>query len=164
MTETYVFDSSSPLARHLLALNPNISNVRLQKTLYFMFALYGATYGQTDEIERVDAYPTRLFPASYSAWEFGPVEERLHNLVRKNQLMPRQWAPAKTADNPIYDFINDVYEMTNRMSDFELIERSLRDQAWKDARESQQGVEAPRPVLDNKQLINEYAKDLNAVQ
>lgn len=164
MTKTYVFDSSSPLARHLLALNPNISNVRLQKTLYFMFTLYGATYGQTDEAGHVDTYPTRLFPASYSAWDFGPVEERLHNLVRKNQLMPRQWTPAKTADDPIYDFINEVYEVTEAMSDFELIERSLRDQAWKDAHESRQGIKAPRPVLENKQLINEYANDLDAVQ
>ncbi|MEI2422488.1 hypothetical protein V6O07_19575, partial [Arthrospira platensis SPKY2] len=64
----YLFEDVKILINYLLFLNPEISPLRLQKTLYFMYAYYAATYGRlNDAEEKVSvyeggfSYPPELF-------------------------------------------------------------------------------------------------------
>lgn len=58
----------------------NISPLRLQKTLYFLFAYYGASYGQLSKSKEYKVtqneslnLPEYLFDAQFEAWQYGPV-------------------------------------------------------------------------------------------
>ena len=44
----YFFENVNDLIKMIYASNQNISVIRLQKALYFLFAYYGATYGSLE--------------------------------------------------------------------------------------------------------------------
>lgn len=75
---SYVFQNKADLVNHLLAKLEKPSCIKIQKTLYLLFAYYGATYGQltadpSNELETVN-YPTYLFEPNFEAWCYGPVD------------------------------------------------------------------------------------------
>lgn len=78
----YFFENIKDLIGHLKSLNPDMGPIRLQKTLYFLFAFYGATYGsignenneeKNELLSEVDSdsYPKQLFADDFEAWQFG---------------------------------------------------------------------------------------------
>lgn len=79
MNEQYVFPEKNKLVKYLYSKLDNPTQIKVQKTLYLLYAFYGATYGRlasnTEETEFEDQnYPKELFPAKFEAWRYGPVE------------------------------------------------------------------------------------------
>ncbi len=65
--------------------------LRLQKTLYFIFAFYGATLGQLNSENEGDSkfegssdYPKYLFKENFEAWQYGPVLRSIYQANKYN--------------------------------------------------------------------------------
>ena len=134
------FDSVTTLAKHLKSKNETISPLRLQKTLYFLFAFYGASYGLlSNENEREGSfegsieYPKYLFNEDFEAWTYGPVIKDVYRLNKDGSLDPEQWTPTDEQGKAVESLIETVCEQLDKMGDFALVERSHEDTAWTDA-------------------------------
>lgn len=111
-----------------------ISPIKLQKTLYFLFAYYIKEKAQlmnsynTGEIERLDL-PKYLFPANFEAWAYGPVDIDVYRDDYSNDI--------KDEDLSIYEmnfvdsFIEDYGKSIMAVKDFQLVRLSHEDSAWK---------------------------------
>jgi uncharacterized phage-associated protein len=153
-----VFNSAVPVANFLYKLNPDISPIKLQKALYFLFAYHGGIYYNQDnegESEGVKK-PKTLFNAEFEAWKYGPVIREIYHL-NKDGLLGSQEAIEKSEalfkNHPEeMQFIDDLFKQINSVSDFSLVERSHRDKVWEENYESEQEIK----YMDKESIIQEY--------
>ncbi|RPK28790.1 Panacea domain-containing protein [Paenibacillus xylanexedens] len=146
------------IAFYLNHLKKEISPIKLQKSLYFLFAYHGATYGhevgegvsEGSNISSID-----LFNAKFEAWKFGPVIREVYFKDKDNEYTDERKileAVEQVSFEPeIKNFIDDLFSQIDSVSDFQLVERSHQDNAWKNAYQVAQSTE-----IDNDYLINEY--------
>ena len=82
--KSVVFEDKDFLVQFLYKLFEKPSRIKIQKTLYLLYAFYGATYGnlnlnEDEENEFVGQnYPKYLFDANFEAWRYGPVEKEVY--------------------------------------------------------------------------------------
>ena len=70
----------------------NISPLKLQKSLYLLFAIWGGNAAIINEdidkgkgtIELTDKVPTLLFDAKFEAWKYGPVDIEVYTRYNYN--------------------------------------------------------------------------------
>ena len=89
----YFFSNTGELLSYLEAKLDNPTPLKIQKSLYFLWAFYAATYGSIDyshksEFSQTDKYPLRLFPASFKAWQYGPVLNKIYTEDKDNSITP----------------------------------------------------------------------------
>ena len=113
--------------------NKKISPVRLQKTLYFCFAYWGSfvrkgkTLQDSDKQEiDVTNYDEYLFNARFEAWIYGPVIPEVYH----EQNIERYYKENLIKDEFVMEYIDDLLEDINSVSDFRLVDISHKDQAW----------------------------------
>ncbi|WP_339198607.1 type II toxin-antitoxin system antitoxin SocA domain-containing protein [Paenibacillus sp. FSL P4-0176] len=128
---------------YLLQLKPNMSPIKLHKSLYFLFAYYASIH---EEI---------LFKADFEAWKFGPVIQDVYTKYCDHYYLEQSRMNQSIQlvnNNPeIKHFIDDLFSQIDSVSDFTLVERSHQDEAWKKAYRLAQPT-----VIDNDELIQEY--------
>lgn len=153
-----VLDSPITVANYLFHLQPDISPIKLQKALYFLFAYYGGFYSSTSvegESEGV-SNPSILFEAKFEAWKYGPVIREIYHLNKEGTLgQPEEVQKAVVALNECNEaksFMDDLFFQINSVSDFSLVERSHQDDAWKVAFDSDETYK----YMDNLAIIAEY--------
>lgn len=82
-----VFQDKDFLVNFLYKLLENPTQIKVQKTLYLLFAFYGATYGNIKKEEDNEFskqnYPSNLFEAIFEAWRYGPVEIEIYSNEKK---------------------------------------------------------------------------------
>lgn len=146
------------IASYLYHLKPDISPIKLQKSLYFLFAYYGALYGAEPKEganEGTVGSGKYLFDANFQAWQYGPVIREVWANDRDNyysQPDKIRDAIAEIGQEPeIKKFIDELFEQIDAVSDFKLVDRSHQDEAWKRAYEKGQST-----VMDNEEIIREY--------
>lgn len=148
------------VASYLYHLKPDISPLKLQKSLYFLFAYHGAVYAQgTGEgvFEGTLGSPKYLFDAQFEAWQYGPVIRSVYFKDRDNEYSD----PEKVMDSvsrisaepECQKFIDELFEQINAVSDFKLVDRSHEDDVWKRAYEP-----GKSNVMDNEEIITEYVE------
>ncbi|GIP60597.1 Panacea domain-containing protein [Paenibacillus woosongensis] len=153
----FVFDVDT-IASYLYSKKPNISPLKLQKSLYFLFAYHGAVYAQDSEVgvfEGVANGPQYLFEARFEAWQYGPVIRDVYNKDKRGfysdpDLM-EQAIEKVSRQQEIKMFIDDLFEQIDSVSDFKLVDRSHQDVAWKNAHAKGQSTE-----MNNEEIILEY--------
>ena len=113
--------------------NKKISPVRLQKTLYFCFAYWGGFVRKgkilqdSDKLEiDVTNYDEYLFNARFEAWIYGPVIPEVYH----EQNIERYYKENLIKDEFVKEYIDDLLEDINGVSDFRLVDISHKDQAW----------------------------------
>lgn len=161
----YFFSDVKELIARLKRLDSDMGPIRLQKSLYFLYAFYGATYGKMKgstsegELSEIDnTYPEELFPAKFEAWQYGPVIRDVYNDNRNSVYtsIVDETDSVYTNRNQveILKFIDNLLEDLNEMSDFALVDRTHQDNAWK----SKFDISNPYAsrVIDNDELITEY--------
>ena len=120
-----VFDNIYSLAKLIKTKTKReMTPLRLQKTLYFVYAFYGATLGLLSEDNEEDNvfegssnYPKYLFNERFEAWQYGP-----------------------------------VLRQTDEMGDFTLVERSHEDSEWKNAFKEGQREMDPEKIIEEYKL------------
>ncbi|MBD8839435.1 DUF4065 domain-containing protein [Paenibacillus sp. CFBP 13594] len=130
------------VACYLLHLKPDISPIKLHKSLYFLFAYYGATKNHW------------LFNAKFEAWKFGSVIREVYenqNSNYYNSFMIKDAVLSINNKREIKLFIEDLFTQIDSVSDFTLVERNHQDEVWKNAYR-----ERPTTEIDKDELILEY--------
>ncbi|MCJ1996648.1 hypothetical protein GYN67_08085 [Lactococcus piscium] len=157
----YLFDDIKTLINYLFLLNRDITPLRLQKTLYFMYAYYGATYGQLNKDQEGSSvyeggypYPQELFSANFEAWRFGPVIDDVYIKFKENAYTAEDWEPADNNLADVKKFLVDLFEQLMSVGDFGLVERSHMDDCWKlEYVEGRQHIK-----MDSNDIIREYVE------
>lgn len=152
MSKKYAFPDIHQLINHIIfKSNRKMTPLRLQKTLYFMFAFYGATYGQYNENndEYIDQgggliYPELLFEETFEAWQYGPVIKSIYFEYKYNadEIKGKEFIPEKgnEVQANMLELLENVLRETDSMGDFTLVERSHEDESWAKAYEISNGT------------------------
>lgn len=149
---TYYFDDVDDLVEHLLYTFPGITPLKLQKSLYMLFAFYIVAIRSGHETDK--NIPDRLFKANFEAWSSGPVIRDVYQKVKNNSYQAKPYNfRTKAIDLEIRNFIDNLVSQIIRKSDFGLTTRSREDKSWKNAIEK--GETAPIPMDD---IVAEYEK------
>lgn len=157
--KTAILPDVNYLASYLHELKPDISPIKLQKSLYFLYAYHGAFYNQkaSEEVsEGTLADNEELFPANFEAWKYGPVIRDVYFKKKSNEYANEQKiaeAVSVVKRNPeVKKFIDDLFRQLDSVSDFALVDRSHMDDAWKKAfNDGQQ-------YMDKDMLLREYTE------
>jgi uncharacterized phage-associated protein len=148
------------LARYLYSIKPTISPLKLQKSLYFLFAFHGAVYRNKEEEGVFEgsngASGKYLFDSKIEAWKYGPVIPDVYYASRDdagyaNETDVRAASEAISQDEELKSFIDDIFNQVDSVSDFKLVDRSHRDESWQKAYEKGQSTE-----MDKEMIIAEY--------
>lgn len=176
--ESYVFDDVDKLVVFLLQKYKNLSPVKLQKGLYFLYAFYAGVYADSHQSNteynqqikdcdnttqnHVDYFPRELFPAKFEAWSYGPVIKDVYLKNQKNEYETLLSSfDAESEFKNIYQgeeikkFIEDLFKKIQSVSDFTLVNRVHADIAWQEAFNSED------KIMDNKKIWNEYQSKFN---
>jgi len=147
----------------------DISPLRLQKTLYFLFAYYGASYGQLSkskdyELSKDESLnlPKYLFDAEFEAWQYGPVIREVYkdnkysdNYKELQFSIDNFNIEDKTMRKEITEYLREIIRSTYKVSDFGLVERSHEDKEWNEKIANQS-------EMDKELIIKEYLEVVNA--
>lgn len=163
----HFFNDVEELIKIIKEKKENVGQLRLQKTLYLLYAYYGATYGSLDteneqESEIEINYPNELFDASFQAWKYGPVIYDVYTKDKENYYNDNLESLPEFKINEDYEkdvllFIDELLEQINEMSDFTLVDRTHQDDSWKIPYYENEG-ELGIP-MDNNKIIDEYIKE-----
>lgn len=135
----YFFNEVEELVSYLESKLDNATPLKIQKSLYFLWAFYAATYGSIDysqesDFSEIPKYPKRLFPATFEAWKYGPVLNRVYAENKHNSIDPDyKKKPKNKMEKDVWVFIDDMISQINPVNDFGLVARSHQDKAWQDA-------------------------------
>lgn len=151
-----VFEEVHTLARYLISLKGDISPLKLQKSLYFLFAYYGALYSKDSEdgiFEGSSDTPKYLFDAEFEAWKYGPVIKEVYFANKTgdyyNDIDIHDSIYEVEKNQEIKKFIDELFEQIYSVSDFTLVDRSHEDEVWKDAYKN-------KTAMDKDKIIEEY--------
>lgn len=110
----YFFDNVEDLVAYLEAKLDNPTPLKIQKSLYFLWAFYAATYGSIDyskksDFSEIEKYPKRLFPANFEAWQYGPVLNNVYAEAKSNSIKPNYTKKQKNKmEKDAWAFIDDM--------------------------------------------------------
>lgn len=153
----YVFKDKNVLIQHLYRKIENMSNIRLQKTLYLLFAFYGATYGMLEQdAELTESYPKYLFNADFEAWRYGPVDNEVYSNYKNGCYddFGNEYIGETVEEKNALSQVNDLIEQANEINDFGLVDRTHQDESW--SSKYQEGVSHIK--MDSDAIIKEYAE------
>lgn len=158
-----LFSNIETLIAHLKFLKEDkLTPIRLQKALYFLFAFYGASYGQLNDAEvevgvfeggEEDTYPRFLFAENFEAWKFGPVIPTVYRDFKTKTIESAEWHPDDIREENVKQLIGEVMTQLDEMGDFELVERTHEDDSWKLVYNNGKGQS---DLMNHDDIINDY--------
>lgn len=137
-------NSVHDVCRLIKKINSEVSPLKLQKSLYFMYAYYGAMQDK------------ELFQAEFEAWDYGSVIRDVY-LQNKDGIYDRDDFDESTIDPEQQEYIRDLFRQIDSVSDFSLVGRNHIDESWKEAKARR--TPEKMATIDNKRLIAEYKRD-----
>lgn len=140
----------------------DISAIKLQKSLYFLFAFWGgfiqkSINGQVEEdYKKYDKY---LFSNRIEAWTYGPVVPDVYHAIKNGSINKYK------SDNPKHEIFNDDDFLFNNInsilndiydiSDFKLVAISHDDECWKKKYNTNDMIH--NNTINKDEIIKEYA-------
>ena len=134
-----------------------ISPIKLQKSLYFLFAYWGGYIRRAQmnsdfvEDDVSEFFEEELFDDEIQAWAYGPVipnvyfnsdyKKEFYNRIEENEY--------------IREFIDDILDEIFDISDFKLVDISHMDMAWR--RNYNRNDEFHDNEIPKEEIIQEYA-------
>jgi hypothetical protein len=163
INKEYIFEDKNDLVNYLLYKLNLPSQLKIQKTLYLLFAFYGATYGKLINDENnseLDSsnYTPFLFEPNFQAWKYGPVDYDVYINFKKEE----KYKELKSIENKLNEdltevekrniitFINNIINQTDEMDDYTLMDRTREDKVWSDSYSNKE--KNMNPIL----IVNEY--------
>ncbi len=143
-----------------------ISNIKLQKSLYFLFAYWGGFVKQGQDSgsqveQNCSDYDLYLFNDKIEAWTYGPVVPHVYHNI-ENYLEDANIEDIKTNISEQYDgflqsFIDSWLDMIFPMNDFRLVDISHEDSCWINNYNSEDDYH--NKEIDKMDIIKLYAYD-----
>lgn len=119
----------------------NLTPIKLQKALYFLFAYYGGMKrflkenSQGDQVNDLGGIDDEyLFEASFEAWAYGPVDKQVYQQYKTEQIEYLNFEVDKfeaKLDQFTKGFLDDYIPQIMNTSDFGLVDLSHEDACWK---------------------------------
>ncbi len=114
-----------------------ISSIKLQKTLYFLFAFWGGfirkCHDSKDSVEQVIEENEKLFDDKIEAWVYGPVVPNVF-VAYKNKTIEQIYKGKEKLFNDmdpiVKNTIDGMLEDILPVSDFKLVSISHEDKCW----------------------------------
>lgn len=160
MSSDYVFEDKNRLVHYLYSILSNPTQIKVQKSLYLLYAFYGATYGQLFKHEDKEdfggqTYPKELFNANFQAWRYGPVEYDVYRNEKADMYDGVEEIEMKTDTEEninIKRFIDSLVSQIDKMDDFSLVDRTHQDNVWlNNYKEGNLYIE-----MSNEDIVKEY--------
>ncbi len=134
-----------------------ISPIKLQKALYFLFAYWGGTVRKSKTFpnlveEDFSKYNEYLFDDEIEAWVYGPVvpavyhEENILSFYNKDLFKGKE---------KIKEFVDGLLDELFVSNDFTLVEISHKDNAWKN--NFSYNEDYHNNIIPKEDIIREYA-------
>ena len=128
-----------------------ISSLKLQKSLYFLFAYWGGFVrkgkGKTTELK--ETLKEKLFDDKIQAWTYGPVVPNVYHAGTINS------ASDIVLHTDIKEFVDGLCDEMFEISDFKLVEIAHRDKCWQDHYDDNE--EFHNNEIPKEEIISEYA-------
>lgn len=145
MAHEYVFENKDELVNYLYARLTSPTLLKVQKSLYLLWAYYAATYGnlQADDQSDMGDYPKQLFRADFQAWRYGPVDKTVYAKQKNEQYEAdeKAYSPQTSEDKDVKLFLDDLIADIDGINDFGLVELTHRDKAWSEVyQEGERGL------------------------
>lgn len=163
MAEDFMFSDKDELVFHIYKRLDNPTLLKVQKSLYFLWAYYSGTYGNVDKSEETDLdqtnYPDNLFKPEFEAWKYGPVDDKVYAKQKNGFYLKDKWKeyqPKNSEEVEVVSFINDLLSQINKVNDFGLVNRSHEDESWSKPFKRDHGQH--RAHMDPAEIRKEYAK------
>lgn len=141
-------------------INREISPIKLQKSLYFLFAYWGvyvrSNRNNKDSVE-VDysSYRDYLFNEDIQAWTYGPVIPEVYKAQKEDCKEFKNVEDNYLEDKIVLkEFIDGLLPQLFEIDDFGLVRISHEDDCWK-KNYNPQDIKHNR-VIDKEDIINEY--------
>ena len=134
-----------------------ISPLRLQKTLYFVFAYWGGFVAkskmQKDKEINLEDYNEFLFDERIEAWVYGPV---IPDVYFETDISKFYKEDLFNGMEQVKEVVDDVIDDTIKVSDFRLVDISHSDRVWKNSFSYEE--EFHNNEIDKVEIVKEYAR------
>lgn len=162
LTNNVVINDVNDLVRYLFAKFGELSPLKVQKGLYFLYAYYGANYGQQEQegvLEQDFNLPPNLFNARFEAWTYGPVIREVYDNFKRDEFTTNKISLEEAQEifnghNEAKLFVDELFDQINKVSDFSLVDRSHEDNSWIEAYNR-----GKSSLIDNNKIISEYKEN-----
>lgn len=161
INKEYIFEDKNDLVNYLLYKLNLPSQLKIQKTLYLLFAFYGATYGKLINDENnseLDSsnYTPFLFEPNFQAWKYGPVDYDVYINFKKEE----KYKELKSIENKLNEeltlseksniikFIDNIINQTDEIDDYTLMDRTREDEVWSDSYKNKEKNMNPYLIVD----------------
>lgn len=148
--------------KHQRDYHSEITAIKLQKVLYFLFAYWGAYIknAKTGSIEEKELtkYSEYLFDEDIYAWTYGPVIKTVYNAFKEGILksdLTRNSIAIFKSDKNLESNINGLIDDLFELSDFKLVGMAHLDDCWK--KNYNPNSARHNNIIDKDDIINEYA-------
>lgn len=115
-----------------------ISPIKLQKSLYFLFAYWGGFIRKSNDnvnyVEEKISLSEYLFDENFQAWVYGPVIPSIFKMYRDKNLEYKDFninAMFDDVDSIVKESIDSLLDELFTVSDFKLVSVSHEDNCWK---------------------------------
>lgn len=140
----------------------DISSIKLQKALYFLFAFWGGFIQKSEDgqvEEDYKKYNKYLFYNRIEAWTYGPVIPDVYYAIKNGEITKyRSKNPLHEIfcdDEFIYDNINSILKDIYEISDFKLVAISHDDECWKNKYKNND--QKHNKEISKEEIVKEYA-------
>ncbi len=140
----------------------DISPIKLQKSLYFLFAFWGQYIGKSRQrnsnVEcELDGFSENLYDETIQAWTYGPVLPQVYTLGKEGALnanIPENYLEDTEHNMVIKEFIDYLLPQLFDISDFGLVDLSHQDNCWRNHYNSME--EYHNNEIPKREIIDEY--------
>lgn len=136
MRPNYFFNNPDDLVNHILTKLPNEPGVlRLNLTLYFLFAAYAAAYNPKVKNPNIlDEQPKFIADLVFTANRYGPQNHTIKEKLKNEYYQPKKYPfTNREVDQNVKHFIDDILEQLKDVDDFSLLDKATQDNAWFEA-------------------------------
>lgn len=145
---------------HNQKYNRNISPLKLQKVLFFLFGEWGAFIEKANDDndgKELKKYSKYLFDNRFEAWVYGPVVPEVYRNFN-NETLPGNEIFTNDDLKYVESFINDLANELFELSDFRLVELSHQMNCWKKNFDKDDYFH--ETVINRDDIINEFAREI----
>lgn len=155
------YDLISYINEYYISIGMELTPIRIQKTLYFLFALWGGKNADYKKTELEGESPSYLFDADFSAWRYGPVDETIYREYKENLIELFSKGNHHNVHESLTrherDYIDEILNELRRFSDFRLVDITHGDVSWSSVYD-----ESGNAKMDLESICEEYAKKRRA--
>ena len=154
MRPNYFFNNPDDLVNHILTKFPEEPWIlRLNLTLYFLFATYAATCNPKVENPNIlEEQPKFIADLTFTADRYGPQDYSVNDKLRNEYYQPKEY---KILDNQVNQnvkhFIDDILDQLKDVDDFSLLDRAVQDDAWLNAYTNEDSK-----IMSKEQMMLDY--------